>query len=369
MSANGNPTGKLPEVDSEFVGKGPAREEVVRAYFLRAGYYAMRSVQFQYSQFKVTDVDIWLYERPSSVSRHRIIVDVKNRKTPQAIERIFWTKGLQLALGVEQSIVATTDKRREVSEFGREHGVIVLDGDFVNRLGASVRGVLKDRLTEEEFYKILSSISETWKVRISRSRSLVLRGLDYDSINFWLEEARYFTEQFLQQPSRLSDAPLRVTYVLVSLIAIAFDFLSRELAFVASQGKYSAIVDGLRYGKAGRASTIKVVEIAAGLAERYLDAGRVAGTRLRSGFETEIADLRVNILGEYFSRSSSSQTLFGVARELEHAAYAKEFVKPWNLSVEGQALIGVLADYWDIDRSKLLNALPSSSAPAPTLAG
>src|SRR5262245_50281468 len=110
--------------------KGPSMEEALRYYFIRNGYYTLRSVPFIYREFDVTDVDIWLYERPSAVSRQRIIVDAKNRKTPQAIERIFWTLGLRVALGVEQAIVATTERRPAVAEFGKLKGLVVLDGAF-----------------------------------------------------------------------------------------------------------------------------------------------------------------------------------------------------------------------------------------------
>ena len=72
------------------INKGFVMEELLRNYFLRAGYYAVRGVPFVYQEFDVTDIDIWLYGRMSAVSREITIVDAKNKKTPQAIERIFW---------------------------------------------------------------------------------------------------------------------------------------------------------------------------------------------------------------------------------------------------------------------------------------
>jgi hypothetical protein len=120
--------------------RGYQMEELLRRYFIRNGYFTVRGVPFVYEGFDITDVDIWLYDRPSSVSRHRIIVDTKNRSTPRAIERIFWTKGLQKVLDVEQSIVATTDKRSAVSDFGKEQDVLILDGSFLDRLEKSPSG-------------------------------------------------------------------------------------------------------------------------------------------------------------------------------------------------------------------------------------
>lgn len=60
----------------------------------------------------MTDVNVWLYLRPSPLGREHIMVDAKDRGKPKAMERILWAKGLQSVLGVKASaIVATTDKR------------------------------------------------------------------------------------------------------------------------------------------------------------------------------------------------------------------------------------------------------------------
>jgi hypothetical protein len=118
---------------SSSLGKGYLAEEMLRAYFSRAGYFVVRGVPFCYEGFDVTDIDLWLYSRSSSVSREIAIVDAKNKKTPQAIERIFWIKGLQKAVGASKAIVATTDRRPEVKEFGKQLDVVVLDGSFLGK--------------------------------------------------------------------------------------------------------------------------------------------------------------------------------------------------------------------------------------------
>jgi len=82
--------------------KGEATEEILREYFLKLGYFVVRSIPYKYNQFDVTDVDIWLYSRPSPLTRERTNVDVKRKKTPQALERIFWAKGLQQVLSLER---------------------------------------------------------------------------------------------------------------------------------------------------------------------------------------------------------------------------------------------------------------------------
>ena len=47
--------------------KGYRLEELLRAYFLRAGFFVVRSVPFQDAGDDLTDIDLWLYERPTGL--------------------------------------------------------------------------------------------------------------------------------------------------------------------------------------------------------------------------------------------------------------------------------------------------------------
>ena len=92
-------------------GKGLDLEEALKAYFWRAGYFVVRGVPFRLDDEDVTDIDLWVYERPAALTRRRLIVDAKNRRSPKVSERIIWASGLRAALGVDGAIVATTDRR------------------------------------------------------------------------------------------------------------------------------------------------------------------------------------------------------------------------------------------------------------------
>ena len=94
--------------------KGAVAEEALRAYFCSIGYFVVRSVPFVYKNYEITDVDLWLYVKATSLSAERICVDVKRKRTPQAMERVLWTRGLKDLLGVDRAIVVTTDNRPEI---------------------------------------------------------------------------------------------------------------------------------------------------------------------------------------------------------------------------------------------------------------
>ena len=113
-------------------GKGPALEELVRAYFARQGFFALRSVPLQYEENDVTDLDVWLYARQSATTRVRAIVDVKNKKSPKAFERVLWVKGLQTVMKCDRAIVATTDSSPSLLRFAQSQNIAVLSKDFLD---------------------------------------------------------------------------------------------------------------------------------------------------------------------------------------------------------------------------------------------
>jgi hypothetical protein len=339
--------------------KGYRMEELLRRYFIRNGYFTVRSVPFVYDGFDITDIDIWLYDRPSSVSRHRIIVDTKNKNTPKAIERIFWTKGLQRVLGIEQSIVATTDKRSAVSEFGKEQDVLILDGYFLDRLEKSPGGEpFENRLTEEQFVDLLGTYRPTkeggdWKGRYKGAKGPLARDLGYNAINRWLIDARFFAEQ-AQLVVTHREVALRLLYMFVSFIAIAVDFVMKDLAFLEASAKLAALNDGLRYGSQGATGTNQLVGLATGLIEQYAPEQRILGARIREAVRKELEGIPTKILAEFFAKRSVLHEVFNIAKELDTAAYNAAFIAPNTLSAATKGMLGVLLDFWEMDRKALL---------------
>jgi hypothetical protein len=59
-------------------------------------------------------------------------------------------------------------------------------------------------------------------------------------------------------------------------------------------------------------------------------------------------------LGEFFSRTEVAKELFNYARSLEHRAYARDFMSPGTLDASSQAVLGVLMDFFGIDRTSFL---------------
>src|SRR5258706_14563878 len=171
--------------------KGPELEETLKEYFWQAGYFAVRGVPYRLDDEDVTDVDVWLYERPAALSRRRLIVDAKNKTKPKAAERLIWARGLQSALNVDGAIVASTDKRPSSHRLAKSIGVTLLDGDAINKLASTPKIKLGDQHSSEGYDGLFKAVdaarrSADWLSALLDARSSLLTSFGIHSANMAL---------------------------------------------------------------------------------------------------------------------------------------------------------------------------------------
>jgi hypothetical protein len=340
----------MPKLD-----KGYHMEEALRNYFLQSGYYVARGVPFKYEGFNVTDIDLWLYSRTSPVSREISIVDIKNRKTPQAFERIFWVRGLKIATKASFAIVATPDRRKEVKEFGRNLDVLVLDGAFLSRL-QRLEDFTPCRLLQEEFTALveayeLEKLDGGWLKRLADSKSLLPSGLSFDSCNEWLFHAQFFLQQSFAKPQQRNIA-LRCYYLLCSFIALAADYILREVLFLELSDRVTMFTDGFTFGSRGSKGMHQILDITMNLVEQHAERGKVIAGEVRTSVKRSLADVNSSVLAEYLVRNDVARTLFSVAKELEQMAMSREFVHHSTASTEARSLLFCLIDFYGLERTK-----------------
>lgn len=339
-------------------GKGFDLEERLRAYFLSLGYYVLRGVKFSYNRFDVTDIDLWLYLRATPISRERCNVDIKNKKTPQALERIFWAKGIQRVLGLERCVVATTDSRPDVAAFGLMHEVTVLDGAFLTRLEKSARSAA-DRLTEERFLEIvdrasLGKVGGDWKGGYERSKARVLSGMDFDGVNQWLRDIGRLLDVHLSGPVE-GDAALRLVYANIGMLLVSIDFLMQGCLNLDNDQRKLYLTEGFRYGNSGRASAEGILRVASRLVSA--STGQPASMEtVEKEIQQQFSSVRAEVLGEFFAKVGAQGAIIDVAREFEAAAYTNQPPSAAELSLPAQAVMGTLADHFGRDRKKVLAA-------------
>lgn len=336
--------------------KGPRAEEVLRNYFINLGYFVVRGCKYRFAGFDVTDIDLWLYGKKSALTRELLNVDAKNKKTPQALERIFWAKGLQRVLGFDGCIVGTTESRKEVREFGRRHNVTVLDGSFLSRLMKSDRSQ-QNRITEEDLLsqaetQSLGRLGGDWRGRYEASKSRLLDSLSFDGCNIHLDDVRYFLEQLIQKGPDNSVA-LRLTYLAITKLLVALDYILAQQVAADQNERRQLLDEGFRYGSSGKAYTEKVGRLASALVTNVL-AQTGGAVEVERALREQALSLRADLLAEYFGNGVVCSALFDLAREIEKAGFAVQVPRVVSLSPAAQSTIGVLADFHGIDRKRVI---------------
>jgi hypothetical protein len=338
------------------LAKGADAEEALRNYFINLGYYVVRGCKFRYKRFDVTDVDLWLYGKNSALTRERINVDIKNKKTPQALERVLWAKGLQSTLKLDKCIVATTESRVDVRQFGLQHGITVLDGEFLKRLINSEKGrqerIVEEQLLEDIDRESLGKLGGDWRNKYESGKSRLLETLTFDGCNAWLDDICYFIGQSVG-PANSSRCAQRLVYFSISAFLITVDFVLREHAVSSQDQREDVLNSGFRFGNFGKAYTDKIGKLAANLVVNVTNKPELGETILVALSE-QAEGVKSDVLAEFLSKSGNSGLLFDVAREFESAAFHVHGKAPLELSVRAQSIMGVLADFHGIDRKLVI---------------
>jgi hypothetical protein len=338
--------------------KGLKTEELVRAYFLRAGFFVMRGIKLRYDGLELTDIDIWVYERSATLARRRTIIDIKDKRSPQAAERLFFVKGVANVISVEGAGVATTDNRPVLRELARKHGVLWIDGADLQRLKDSDAISSLNRITEEEFNGEIADIDNARNGRVLRDKidevkSAVADRFGPSCANTALEGFQLFARETVNShpASAAARGAGRLTYLAAAIAAAAFDFASADTALRPSAERVRHMTDAIRFGAntEGALANLRWTEAAI---REYLPNGAGLAQVVREKFTAELNAVPAEGLAEIVIRLSNSEKLFSIAKSLEKAAYATHLVSFDYLDSDAKGFLGSLLDFADISRPK-----------------
>jgi hypothetical protein len=337
--------------------KGAVAEEALRAYFISLGYFAVRGLPFNYKGFDVTDVDLWLYMKTTTLTREMVCVDVKRKKTPQAMERVLWTKGLCEVLGVDRAVVVTTDNRRETREFGACNAVTVLHGNFLQRVITRFSNT-PDRIAEEQLVNDLKrpcvlDAKIVWTRFYRAAKATLLSGLNFNGCNQLLTRIHFLMQEYLAT-NKSSMPSIRLLYLLTSYLLIAFDYSSRLTTHLDMDLRKMSLAEGFRYGDAGRARAEEIVDTALQLLVETSTADLFSRAKLKNEVDKQLSEYPAEMMAEYFSKPEALKRLFVNACEFEKAAYASQVIMPHQCSSEQKAVLGLLCDFLKIDRRQII---------------
>jgi len=345
---------------------GAGLEELVRAYFARQGFFALRGVSYRFEDEEVTDIDAWLYGRQSASLRTRSIVDIKDKRSPKAFERILWARGMQLALGCDRAIVATTDNGPKIVKFAHQQRVALLTKDFLERLQTQLGQ--NERLTLEEFLANFRANENQkqdgdWIKRISDAKSALISLPGYPAFNKAIGVFAFFAEKAHTRP-QFREQALRGAFLSAALACIALDTALEKVVYEDQSQRFAAIANGVTYGDAGDSRVQNSIKTVLDVISSGLENGRVLARQAADALSRMFQGVRADIIAEHFCKEANAAVLFKVARELDDHAHSQDPSKIQAVSVEAKSIIGVFADFVQAKRTVLLNgSMPSKTEP------
>lgn len=349
--------------DKQISNKGAVLEEVLRAFFLRAGFFVIRGVPFRFADEDLTDVDLWLYERPTGTARRIQICDIKYKQRPKAVERIFWTHGLAEALDVDGAYVATTDKRRSLRSVAGKLDLQLIDGNDIQRILASKSTLYSDRIGDEQLIKELQLVDREFRDRaLQEARIDILSAL---SEGFGAPSAVRSLEGFsrlagavvgFHPDSHAARAAGRLAYLAAAIACQSVDYVSVKAAFRPLDERRELILNAVRSGALSDAQGQQSLKLALALVEKYAPGGKAAAISVESGLKRDLEQIPAEIVADQAVRLLKADQLFTTGRELEMASYHVALPTFDQLSVPTKSMLGALLDYGGIDRERFAHA-------------
>lgn len=353
------------------VPKGAALEEVLRAYFLRAGFFVIRGVPFRFADEDLTDVDLWLYERPTGTSRRVQICDVKYKQRPKAVERIFWTSGIANALGVDGAYVATTDMRKTLRPVAERLDLQLIDGADIQRIQQSATVLYPNRISDEELvHELQVADAEFRNKKLQEARVDILSAL---SEGFGAPSAVRALEGFgrlasaaitYHPDSKAARSSGRLAYLAAGIACESLDYVSVGAAFRTAEERRELILNAVRLGALSNESGQHALKLAMALVEKYTPGGRSAARAVEMGLKRELDMIPAEIVADQAVRLLKADQLFTTGRELEMACYNKTVPTFDELSIPTKSMLGSMLDYSGIDRERFALAW-RSEGPSP----
>ena len=337
--------------------KGSVLEEILKDYFLRAGYFVVRGVPYRVDGTDLTDIDLWLYERPTGSSRRRQIVDAKAKSKPKAVERLLWTKGLAEALDVDGAYVATTDTRPIIRKIARKIGVLMLDGEDLQRIRTSDKVRFSERLIDDELMEMIRSVDanrqdKSFQLSLLDVKSSVIENFGPSTVVRSLDAVEYFASQVVSAYPGSPVAKLagRLTYFSGALAAIGLDAVGVDMAFRPSEERREILINSIRYGNTDAVAGQKELRVAIALVREYVDNGSTIAQTIKDETSKKLNNIPAEIIADEVVRMGTSETLFSVARELERTSYLRICPNYDQLSTPTKSFLGTLLDFSGIDR-------------------
>ena len=341
--------------------KGPRLEELLRAHFIREGYFVVRGVPYYYDGEELTDIDLWLYEQSAAGNPIIQICDIKNKLKSKTIERIFWTKGLAESLGIKTAYVAANEKRSYLGKFSAKFNVHLIDRSAIRLLEEENLVPFNDRIDDETLFEEIKKANEKNYVKVMlHDRESLMSSIPAGFGKLSLIGAlRTFKKHAIESVNLHPDSSAaklsgRLSYFAAAIACISLDKICIEVPFRTLPDCEEHIRNVIRSGEIQNGDSYNVFERATKLVEKYL--GHSPAFAMKNKLLKDIEKIPAEIIAKQSVRLQSSKELFNVAREFEMASYRRQLPTFDDLPVPTKSMLGALLDYSMVSRERFANA-------------
>jgi hypothetical protein len=349
-------------------GKGFKTEELLRAYFLKAGFFVVRGIKLKIKDTELTDADLWVYERSATLARRRTVIDIKDKKRSQAAERLFFVSGLAQILGVEGAGVATTDKNPLLRDLARKSKILWIDGDDLQRLKKSDKVLYPDRLSEEEMFDKIDQLDKSrggrrYRILAEDIKSSIGDRFGVSSANCAIEAFQVVAvEAIKSHPKSVSAEMLtRLAYFSCSLAAASLDFASADSALRPTEERCKLMSNAIRFGENAQ-DTFQKLEWTELALREYIENGASIAKKIKGKFLNDAGAFPAEDLAEIVIKLSNTNKLFEVAKALEAAAFRIYPVCFDDLATDAKSFVGAMLDFCSLDRRYFSDAMSKANA-------
>lgn len=341
---------RIVTTTTDIIDKGWNMEENLRIFFNRQGIFSIRGVPYMSWSDIISDIDLLLYIKASTISRELVNVDIKYKKRSSVRERIIWAKGIREALSLDRCIVATNDNTPLIRQFAENNKVILINGNFLNTIKDALDK--SNRIPEENLINIIQpsrneigTRNEERLKRYYKLKSQLLKWWNFTTLNFSLQQVHYFMEQSLIE-SPLQQCALRLMYISMSYFTLIIDYLQLRVLFIPENDKKNYYLNGLVLGEDR--------EKHMAFSEKILAFKWISFTADELyGMVTSQELSKFKILIDYLINYTFLNQAFNLAVRLEGISFSKNEEDLFLVETGVMNLVYMFADYFWFDRRKL----------------
>lgn len=272
------------------------------------------------------------------------------------MERILWTKGMMEILKAERAIVVTSDNRKVIREYGIASDITVLHGGAIQKILRHHSS--SSRITEEDMSILLNApciidAKINWRNFYRDAKSALIEKLDFSGCNEYLKKINIVLQEYLASDKK-SVLSRRLIYELVAFFLLSLDYASRFLALLDDEDRKKGLENGIRYGEVGQKRTEEILDMTIGVLAESGKADLFSPSEIKEVYKKQMPDYPAEILAEYFYKPSSMKILFEAAKKFDDLAYSEDVAYPYQISPELRAVLGLLCDFFGLDRKSII---------------